>query len=81
MQFLLAREEEKVRTCERNNMETPRSVKKEGEEVLQAPELILLQAVMMTMVKQAVPLQAMEIHLQPMGEVPTLEQGNAWTML
>ena len=39
---LLVREEEKVRTCERNNMETPRSVEKEGQEVLQVPELRFL---------------------------------------
>ena len=62
-------------------LQTPRSVKKEGEEVLQAPEHreIPLQPVGKTMVRQAVPLQPMEvhsgadIHLQPM-EDPTLEQ-------
>ena len=65
-------------------LQTPRSVKKEGEEVLQAPEQreILLQPVVKTMVRQVVPLQPMEvhggadIHLQPM-EDPTLEQVDA----
>ncbi|TRZ23320.1 hypothetical protein HGM15179_003786 [Zosterops borbonicus] len=37
-----AREEEEVRTCEENNMETPRSAQKEGQELLQAPELRFL---------------------------------------
>jgi len=44
-------------------LQTPRSVKKEGEEVLQAPKQSLpLQLVLKTMVRQAVPLQPMEIH-------------------
>ena len=68
--------------------QTPRSVKKEGEEVLQAPEQreIPLQPVVKTMVRQAVPLQPMEvhggadIHLQPM-EDPTPEQADARRML
>ncbi|GAB0203313.1 AN1-type zinc finger protein 5-like [Grus japonensis] len=56
--------------------------KKEGEEVLQAPEQIPLQPVVKTMVRQAVPLQPMEddggadIHLQPM-EDPMPEQVEA----
>ena len=51
-------------------VQTPRSVKKEGEEVLQAPE------------QREIPLQPMEvhggadIHLQPM-EKPTPEQVDA----
>ena len=65
-------------------LQTPRSVKKEGEEVLQAPEQgeIPLQPMVKTMVRQAVPLQPMEvhsgadIHLQPV-EDPTPEQGDA----
>ena len=63
---------------------TPGSVKKEGQEVLQAPEQreIPLQPVGKTMVRQAVPLQPMDvhggadIHLQPV-EDPTPEQGDA----
>jgi len=57
-------------------LQTPRSVKKEGEEVLQAPEQIPLQHVEQTMVSQAVPLQPMEvlggaeIHLQPKEDPP-----------
>ena len=60
----------------------PRSVKKEGEEVLQVPEQIPLQPVVKTLVRQAVPLQPMEvhsgadIHLQPV-EDPTTEQVDA----
>ena len=65
-------------------LQTPRSAKKEGEEVLQAPEQreIPLQPVVKTMVRQAVPLQPMDvhggadIHLQPV-EDPTPEQGDA----
>ena len=61
--------------------QTPRSVKKEEEEVLQAPEQreIPLQPVVKTVVRQAVPLQPMEvhggadIHLQPV-EDPMPEQ-------
>ena len=33
------REDREVRTCEGNNTETPRSVEKEGEQMLQGPEL------------------------------------------
>ena len=62
-------------------LQTPRSVKKEGEEVLQAPEQreIPLQPVVKTMVRQAVPLQPMEvhggadIHLQPVEAVTPWE--------
>jgi len=45
-------------------LQTPRSVKKEGEEVVQVPEqrIFPLQLVMKTMVRQAVPLQSMEVH-------------------
>ena len=45
-------------------LQTPRSVKKEGEEVLQAPEQreIPPQPVVKTTVRQAVPLQPMEVH-------------------
>jgi len=55
------------------HLQAPRSVKKEGEDVLQAPEQSFpLQLMMKTMVRQAVPLQPMEVHggadlhLQPM---------------
>ena len=59
-------------------------MKKDGEEVLQAPEQteIPLQPVVKTMVRQAVPLQPMDvrggadIHLQPV-EDPTPEQVDA----
>jgi len=57
-------------------LQTPRPVKKEGEEVLQALEQIPLQPVMKTMVRQAVPLQPMrvhgaaDIHLQPVEGTP-----------
>ena len=60
-------------------LQAPRSVKKEGQEVLQAPEQVPLQPVVNTVVKQAVPLQPMEvhggadIHLQPV-EDPTPQQ-------
>jgi len=60
-------------------LQTPRSVKKEGEEVLQAPEQTLPCSLWRkTLVRQAVPLQPMEVHggadlhLQPM-EDPTPE--------
>jgi len=62
-------------------LQTPRSVKKEWEEVLQAPE----QRVFLcnkTMVRQAVPLKPTEVHggadlhLQPMQD-PTPEQVDA----
>jgi len=45
-------------------LQAPRSVKKEGEEVLQAPKqrFFPLQPMMKTMVRQAVPLQSMEVH-------------------
>lgn len=43
-------------------LETVGSVEKEGEEMLQVLELIPLQAVVQPMVKQAVPLQHMEVH-------------------
>jgi len=58
------------------------SEKNEGEEVLQVPEQIPLQPMMKTMLRQAVPLQPMEVHsgsdiyLQPM-EDPTPEQVDA----
>jgi len=42
-------------------LQTPRSVKKEGEEVFQAPE-IPLQPMEQTLVRQAVPLQPTEVH-------------------
>ena len=61
-------------------LQTPRSGKKEGQEVLQALEQRFpLQPVVKTMVRQAVPLQPVEvnggadIHLQSM-EDPTPEQ-------
>ena len=62
-------------------LQTPRSGKKEGEEVLQAPEQreIPLQPMVKTMVRQAVPLQPMEVHSgadihpQPM-EDPTIKR-------
>ena len=63
-------------------LQTPRSVKKEGEEMLQVPEQIPLQPVGKTMVRQAVHLQPREVHseadlhLQP-GEDTTPEQGDA----
>ncbi|KAJ7400338.1 hypothetical protein BTVI_106358 [Pitangus sulphuratus] len=66
--------------------QTPRSVQKEGQEVLQALELWHLQpvvkTVVKTIVKQAVPLQPMEdhggaeTHLQPTEEL-MLEQVHA----
>jgi len=43
-------------------LQTPRSVKKEGEEVLEMPEHLPLQLMMKTMVRLAVPLQPMEVH-------------------
>ena len=54
-------------------------MQKEGEEMLWTPEQIPLQPVGKTLVRQAVPLQPMEVHggadlhLQP-REDPTLEQ-------
>ena len=63
-------------------LQTPRSAKKEGEEVFPLPEQIPLQPVVKTMVKQVVPLQPVEvhggahIHLQPV-EDPTPEQVDA----
>ena len=57
-------------------------MKKEGEEVLQAPEQRFPCIPLKTMVRQAVPLQPMEvhggadIHLQPL-EDPTPEQADA----
>ena len=63
-------------------LQTPRSVKEEGEEVLQAPEQIPLKPMVKPMARQAVPLQPMEvhggadIHLQPV-EDPTPEQVDA----
>jgi len=58
-------------------LQTPRSVKKEGEEVLQAPDQNFpLELMMKTMVRQVVPLQPMEVHsgadlhLQPMEGTP-----------
>ena len=64
-------------------LQTPRSEKKEGEEVLQAPEQRFPpQPMVKTMVRQAVPLQCREVHsgadlhLQP-REDPTLEAVSA----
>jgi len=64
-------------------LQTPRSVKKEGEEVFQEPkQRFPLQPMVKTMVQQAVPLQPLEvhcgadIHLQS-KEVPMPEQVNA----
>ena len=63
-------------------LQTPRSAKKEGEEVFPLPEQIPLQPVVKTMVKQVVPLQPVEvhggahIHLQ-LAEDPTPEQVDA----
>ena len=55
-------------------LQTPRSVKKEGERCSSAGAEIPLQPMVKTMVRQAVPLQPMEVHgqavleeLQPMG--------------
>ena len=73
-----------VRTCERNNSADTK-VSEEGEGGGDAPGAgaeILLQSVGKTMVRQAVPLQPMEvhggadIHLQPV-EDPMLEQVGA----
>jgi len=64
-------------------LQTPRAVKKEGEEVLQVQEQRFpLQPIMNTMVRQVVPLQPVEvqggaeIQLQP-TEDPTPEQVDA----
>jgi len=62
-------------------LQTPRSVKKEGEEVLEMSEqrFFPLQPVRKAMVRQVVPLQSMEVqggadlHLQPVKD-PTLDQ-------
>lgn len=43
------------RACERSTLQTPGAVQKEGEEVLQALELILLQPVVQTKVRQLCP--------------------------
>ena len=44
-------------------LQTPSSVKKEGEEVPEMPEQSLpLKLMMKTMVRQLVPLQSMEVH-------------------
>ena len=57
----------------RNNPADTKSVKKEGEEVLQALEQIPLQPMMKTMVTQVVTLQSVEdhdgadIHIDPCG--------------
>ena len=53
-----------MRTCGRNNSADPKVREEGGEEVLQAPEQreIPLQPVVKTMVRQAVPLQPMEVH-------------------
>ncbi|RMC15630.1 hypothetical protein DUI87_07832 [Hirundo rustica rustica] len=58
----LAREEEEVRTCEGNNTETPRSVEKEGQEVLQVPELRFLCRPWCHCGEAAVALQPVGIH-------------------
>ena len=60
-------------------LQTPRSVKKEREEVLQVPKQALQPLVGKTTVRQAVPLKPTEVHggadlhLQPREE-PTPEQ-------
>ena len=52
-----------MRRRERNNSADTRPVKKEGEKVLEMPEQRLpLQLVLKTIVRQAVPLQPMEVH-------------------
>ena len=80
-------EREERENVRETTMQTPRSVKKEGEEVLQVPEQRFpLQPMVKTMVRQAVPLQPMEvnggadIHLQPV-EDPMPEQVDAQRML
>ena len=72
-----------VRICERNNLADPKvSEEGGGGDAPGAGAEIPLQPVVKTMVRQAVPLQPMEvhsgadIHLQPM-EDPTLEQVGA----
>ena len=45
-------------------LQTPRSAKKEGEEVFPLPEQIPLQPVVKTMVKQVVPLQPVEATVE-----------------
>jgi len=63
-------------------LQTPRSVKKEEEELLQALEQRFPCSQMKTLMRQAVPLQPMEVHggadlhLQP-GEDPMPGQGGA----
>ncbi|PKU35222.1 protein pxr1-like [Limosa lapponica baueri] len=67
---------------ESNNPADTKVSKEGGEEVLHAPEQIPLQPVVKTMVRQAVPLQPMEvhrgadIHLQPVEDL-TPEQADA----
>jgi len=64
-------------------LQTPKSVKKEGEEVLQVLEQIPQHPVMKTMVRQAAHLQPMEvhgggnIHLAACGEPHTRVGGDA----
>jgi len=47
-----------------STLQTPRSLKKKGKQVLQRQEqqFFPLQPMMKTMVRQAVPLQSMEVH-------------------
>ena len=63
-------------------LQTPRSVKNEGEEVLETSEQSLpLQLVLKTMARQVVPLQPMEVHseadlhLQPVEGIPHWSRG------
>ncbi|GAB0188848.1 AN1-type zinc finger protein 5-like [Grus japonensis] len=73
-----AAEREEQEYVRETTLQTPRSVQKEGQEVLQVPE----QRFPCSLVRQAVPLQPTEvhggadIHLQPM-EDPMLEQVDA----
>ena len=72
-----------MRICERNNSANTKVSEEGGEEVLQEPEQrFALQPMEKPIVRQAVPLQPLEvhggadIHLQPV-EDPTLEQVEA----
>ena len=73
--LFLSRVEEEVRTCQGNNMETPRSVEKEGQELLQALELRFPCSLWyrQTMVRQLCPCSPWGsmgdagIHPQPVG--------------
>jgi len=74
-----------VRQCERNTSVDTKVSKEEGRGGAPGAraEILPLQPVMKTMVRQAVPLQSMEvhsgadIHLLQSVEHPTPEQGNA----